>query len=216
MIGRNRGNNGGRNTNSRDSGRGNSSSRNNGGGRNANNRDNNNGIGLGRVAKSAAVATVVNRVVNNALDSRNNGSTRQGMNHDQRFNDRPGSNTPVRDIAEIRERTGASLGEAKGAYDRNNQNIEAAIRELMGHGHSTHHQQAQAITIGCPNCRTQNPEHTKFCSNCGGGLEPVRDATQPQVVQPQSVEPPGNCSGCKANLTGVTGNVCPYCRTAFR
>jgi len=179
---------------------------NNVGSRNANARGNSNsGMGLGGIVKSAVAATVASQVLGNVMD--NNDMIGGAIQQDGR-----GRNSPVRDIKEIRDRTGASLSEAKGAYDRNNQNLEAAIRELMGQGHHDANSQ-QIVTIGCPSCRTQNPEHVKFCSNCGGGLEVDTPATQPQQAESSG---PLTCAGCKANLTGVTGNVCPYCRTAFR
>ena len=41
------------------------------------------GMSLGRVAKKAAVATVVNRAINNAMDNRTNRNVNQNMGHGQ-------------------------------------------------------------------------------------------------------------------------------------
>ena len=108
------------------------------------------GMSLGRVAKKAAVATVVNRVVNNALDGRIGNDT-SGMQQ---------------------------------------------------------HVQPQTTTVVqvCPSCQSRNPDHAKFCLNCGGGFAAPQSA-------PQQATKSNNCSGCKANLMGITGNFCPYCRS---
>ena len=207
-INHNRGNNAtGRNTNTNPRGNVNV------GNRNANVRGNNNGIGLGGVAASAAVASVVNRVVNNTMQTNNQiNAMQQNMNQAQ-IGKRP---SKVRALKEITDRTGVSLSEANNAYERNNFDIEAAIRELTGLPPLDPMQSQQmAGTIGCPSCRTQNPAHAKFCSNCGGGMEPITEQQTP-AIEAQQPPVPQNCSGCKANLIGETGNVCPYCRTVFR
>jgi len=110
------------------------------------------GMSLGRVAKKAAVATVVSRAVNNAMDNRMNrnlnDNVNRGQSRQQDFNQ-------------------------------------------------------QALTNHCPSCRAANLEQAKFCLNCGTGLT---GSIQPQ--QPIST----NCSGCNADLTGINGNFCPFCR----
>ena len=113
------------------------------------------GMSLGRVAKKAAVATVVNRVVSNAMDNRMSNNNR-GMGQQQ----------PM---------------------------------------------QSQQVMMNniCPSCNSGNPQNAKFCSNCGSGFTPAQSQQQ-QAVQLN------NCPGCKANLAGVNGNFCPYCRTAIR
>ena len=63
----------------------------------------------------------------------------------------------------------------------------------------------------CPSCNSGNPQHAKFCLNCGGGFV----TAQPEQQAGQTVQPTV-CSGCKANLAGINGNFCPYCRTAIR
>lgn len=203
----NRGNNAtGRNANTNP--RGNSV-----GNRNANVRGNNNGIGLGGVAASVAVASVVNRVVNNTMQTNNQmNAMQQNMNQAQ-IEKRP---SKVRALKEITDRTGVSLSEANNAYERNNFDIEAAIRELTGLPPLDPMQSQQmAGTMGCPSCRMQNPIHAKFCSNCGGGMEPITEQQTP-AIEAQQPPVPQNCSGCKANLIGETGNACPYCRKVFR
>ena len=117
------------------------------------------GMSLGRVAKKAAVATVVNRVVNNAMDNR------IGQNFQRTQAAQPFHQQPV---------------------------------------------QQPAMTTICPSCQSGNPQHAKFCLNCGGGIS---TAASPQQEVPA---PLTACPGCKANLTGITGNFCPYCRTAIR
>ena len=115
------------------------------------------GMSLGRVAKKAAVATVVSRAVNNAMDNR--------MGHNR--------------------------------------------NQSMGQGFGGHQQPQQPVMNNiCPSCHTGNLQNAKFCSNCGSGF-----ATAQQTQQTASMT---NCPGCKANLTGVNGNFCPYCRTAIR
>ena len=113
------------------------------------------GVSLGRVAKKAAVATVVNRVVSNAMDNRMGNNNR------------------------------------------------------MLHQQPTQQQfsQSQQVVMNniCSSCNTANPQHAKFCSNCGEGF--VTAQTQKAVLS--------NCPGCKASLAGITGNFCPYCRTAI-
>ena len=113
------------------------------------------GMSLGRVAKKAAVATVVNRVVTNAMDNRMGNNNR---NH--------------------------GMGQPVG-------------------------QQQPIMNNICPSCHSGNPQNAKFCLNCGSGLA-VSQSQQQQTVQPTE------CPGCKANLAGVNGNFCPYCRTAIK
>lgn len=165
-------------------------------------RNNNSGMGLGGIVASAVAATVANQVVNNVMDQASTTQTRR---------------TPVRDIQHIREVTGASLSEAKRAYDDNNQNVEAAIFALTGQSVNQHASRPQQsmVMIACNSCRTENPQHVKFCSNCGNDMQ-LGVNEQPTVSQVEQPTEPLICSGCKANLTGVTGNVCLYCRTAFR
>ena len=115
------------------------------------------GMSLGRVAKKAAVATVVNRVVSNAMDNRVGGNN----NHNNTMQ----------------------------------QPVQRAQQPVMNNI--------------CPSCQSGNPQHAKFCLNCGSGFMTA------QPVQQQAA-PLNNCSGCKANLTGITGNFCPYCRSAIR
>lgn len=119
------------------------------------------GIGLGRVAKKAAVATVVSRVVSNAMDQRmtgNNMHLNRQMN--QNFHQQP----------------------------------------MM--------QQQPVMTRSCPSCQMNNPQNAKFCSNCGGDFNV-------QTTAQNTPTPPSACPGCKANLIGITGNFCPYCRSAI-
>lgn len=68
-------------------------------------------------------------------------------------------------------------------------------------------QQQPVMTNICPNCQSGNPQHAKFCLNCGNGF-----ATQHAQPQQQALS---NCPGCKASLAGITGNFCPYCRNAI-
>ena len=124
-------------------------------------RRRNRGMSLGRVAKKAAVATVVNRVVSNAMDNR------RGHNMNQRMN------------------------QGFGGQNMNQQPQQPAMNNI------------------CPSCHTGNPQHAKFCLNCGSGF-----SIEPQ--QTSQAVPSTNCPGCKANLTGVNGNFCPYCRSAIR
>lgn len=176
-------------------------------GRDMNTRGNNNGRGVSGLAASAVAATVVNRVVNNVMDNNNSRHvTQQGMDQIEVAN-RP---SKTRALKEIRDRTGASLSEANNAYERNHFDIEAAIRDLSG---TFSH---QVSTIECSSCRTQNASDVRFCSNCGSGMEASSHEQQPPIETAQPVSGPLTCSGCKANLTGVTENVCPYCRSAFR
>ena len=115
------------------------------------------GMSLGRVAKKAAVATVVNRAIGNAMDNRTN-NRRMNQMHQQPMHQ---------------------------------------PQQTM--------QQQPAMTAMCPSCNAANPQHAKFCSNCGEGF----------VVQAQQTTP-SSCPGCKASLAGINGNFCPYCRTAIR
>jgi len=69
-------------------------------------------------------------------------------------------------------------------------------------------QQQPVMNNICPSCNSGNPQNAKFCLNCGGGFA----TAQPQQQAAQL----NNCPGCKANLAGVNGNFCPYCRTAIR
>ena len=117
------------------------------------------GISLGRMAKKAAVATVVSRTVNNVMDNRAN----RNLGNQQNINQQP----PQQNHA--------------------------------------------AMTNMCPSCNGANPQHAKFCLNCGGGI----GAAQPASVQPQPTAPPATCSGCKASLVGINGKFCPYCRTGI-
>ena len=112
------------------------------------------GMSLGRVAKKAAVATVVSRAVNNVMDSRAGNNMSRGVQQ------------PV--------------------------------------------QPQSVMTNICPSCHTGNPQNAKFCLNCGGGFATAGSQ------QTQQAAPLNNCPGCKANLTGVNGNFCPYCRSAIR
>ena len=68
----------------------------------------------------------------------------------------------------------------------------------------------------CPSCHSENPEHASFCLSCGSGFD---DNLAPQS-EPQQEEQPRlemtNCLSCKASLIGVTGNICPYCRSGIR
>jgi len=121
------------------------------------------GMSLGRVAKKAAVATVVNRVVHNAMDNRmgqNNNRRMQQQMHQQPMQQQPLQQQPV-------------------------------------------------MTNVCPSCQSGNPQHAKFCLNCGNGF-----AAAPVQPQAQRVAP-SNCPGCKASLAGINGNFCPYCRAAI-
>jgi len=111
-------------------------------------------MSLGRVAKKAAVATVVNRVVSNAMDNRMGNNVRQQQ---------PMQQAPIQS-------------------------------------------QQMVMNSVCPSCQTANPQHAKFCSNCGSGF------ATPQAQQ----EVLSNCPGCKASLAGISGNFCPYCRAAIR
>ena len=117
------------------------------------------GMSLGRVAKKAAVATVVNRVVSNALDNRMGQQT-----------------------------------------NMNRQMHQQPMQQPMNAGQAV-------MTNICPSCQSGNPQHAKFCLNCGNGF-PV---TTPQQATPT----PTTCPGCKASLAGINGNFCPYCRTAI-
>jgi len=133
-------------------------------------------MSLGRVAKKAAVATVVNRVVSNTINNR------MGNSNDGGFNN--------------------MLGQQ--------------MEQQPMHGQ----QPVQSQQAICPNCNSGNPQHAQFCLSCGGGLATAQPVQQQQQQQ-QPVEQPqqsalSNCPGCKANLTGVTGNMCPYCRSAIR
>jgi len=65
--------------------------------------------------------------------------------------------------------------------------------------------QQQVMTKTCGSCRTNNPNEAKFCLNCGCDFN--------QAPQTQTLS---NCTGCHANLAGINGNFCPYCRTAIR
>jgi len=112
------------------------------------------GMSLGRVAKKAAVATVVSRAVNHAMDNRANRSLNSHTNREQ----------------------GMQQG-----FD------------------------PQSLTNHCPSCNAANLEHAKFCLNCGAGLT---ESIQPE----QQTSAPTNCDGCKADLTGIDGNFCPFCR----
>jgi len=176
----------------------------------------NSGMSLGRVAKKAAVATAVNRVVGNTIDNRMGRHTNnRGFNNTLGSQMQQRSSSPIRDIQEIRDRTGASLHDAKRAYERNNNNIDAAIAELTGH-----HPQQEATNF-CPNCNASNPQHAQFCLSCGGGLAAAQSQGQPMGQQPQQPVQTeqqarlSTCPGCKASLAGVTGNICPYCRSAI-
>ena len=115
------------------------------------------GMSLGRVAKKAAVATVVSRAVNNVMDQR--------------------------------------MGTGRG------RNVQTQ--------HTSVHQNTQAESLGqsCSTCQTRNPESAKFCLNCGNGFA----QTQPVQVQTQA----SSCPGCHADLTGVNGRFCPYCRSVI-
>ena len=114
------------------------------------------GMSLGRVAKKAAVATVVSRAVNHAMDNQR----AQNMNRGR------------------------------------------------GGQHMHHQPQRPATHTACLSCHTQNPQHAKFCLNCGSGLS----AGSQQTSQ---ATPLNHCPGCKANLIGINGNFCPYCRSAI-
>ena len=189
------------------------SSRGNSGGLLGGNSRNNSGMSLGRVAKKAAVATAVNRVVGNTINNRMGNTNSRGFNNTLGNQMQQSSSTPVRDIKEIRDRTGASLHDAKRAYERNYNNIDLAIAELTGHPPQ------QETTNICPNCNNGNPQHAQFCLSCGGAMADANQQQQPIGQQQQPVQPEqqrlSTCPGCKASLAGVTENVCPYCRSAI-
>ena len=120
------------------------------------------GMSLGRVAKKAAVATVVSRAVNNAMDNHASRNFNQGMNQ--------------------------------------NMNQQQPVQQ----------QPQQAMTNVCQSCNSGNPQHAKFCLNCGNGIGVVAAQATGQPAQLSS------CPGCKASLVGIEANFCPYCRTAVR
>jgi len=74
--------------------------------------------------------------------------------------------------------------------------------------HQPIHQPQAVMNNICPNCNSGNPQHAKFCLNCGGGFT--------IAGQQQQAAQPNNCPGCRADLTGINGNFCPYCRTSIR
>lgn len=82
----------------------------------------------------------------------------------------------------------------------------------QGFGGQNMNQQPQQPVMNhiCPSCNTGNPQNAKFCLNCGGGF------VLAESQQTGQASPLNNCPGCKANLTGVNGNFCPYCRSAIR
>ena len=84
-----------------------------------------------------------------------------------------------------------------------NNNMNRGTQQPVG-------QQQAAMNNICPSCNSGNPQHAKFCLNCGGGFTTTGQPQQQQAAQPN------NCPGCKANLAGINGNFCPYCRTAIR
>ncbi|MCL1990292.1 MAG: zinc ribbon domain-containing protein [Defluviitaleaceae bacterium] len=95
-----------------------------------------------------------------------------------------------------------------------NRVVNNAMDNRMGnnvnrHMHQQPVQQQPILNNICPSCNTGNPQHAKFCLNCGGGFA----TTAPQQQQAPSLS---HCPGCKANLAGITGNFCPYCRSAIR
>lgn len=113
------------------------------------------GMSLGRVAKKAAVATVVHRVVNNAMDNR---------------------------------------------IDRNmNRN------KHQGFGRQSVNSQQPIMNNSCPSCHTGNPQGAKYCLSCGE-----------EFANTQQIASVNSCPGCKANLVGVNGNFCPYCRCSIK
>lgn len=71
----------------------------------------------------------------------------------------------------------------------------------IGGGHAQGSGTAQAQTVPCAKCGTQNPAGAKFCSNCG--------ATQ-QAPQASSVE----CPSCHAQAQGGT-KFCASCGTSL-
>lgn len=96
-----------------------------------------------------------------------------------------------------------------GQRPMNNRNIHQPTRQHVQqplHQQSVQMQQQPVMNNICPSCNSANPQHAKFCLNCGGGI-----ATVAQNV----ATPPSNCPGCKASLVGINGNFCPYCRTAI-
>ena len=78
-------------------------------------------------------------------------------------------------------------------------------------------EQAETAFHICPSCHSENPQHASFCLNCGGGfdIDLNQQSAPQQEQQPQALEM-SNCPACKASLIGVTGNICPYCRSAVR
>ena len=108
------------------------------------------GMSLARVAKKAAVATVVSRTVNNVMDNRSSRNLNRNQGTQQGFNQ-------------------------------------------------------QSLTNSCPSCRAANLEQAKFCLNCGTGLTGSAPTSSQQIIQ-------SSCPGCQADLQGINGNFCPYCR----
>ena len=74
-------------------------------------------------------------------------------------------------------------------------------------------QPQQVMNNICPSCNSGNPQNAKFCLNCGSGF--AAQSAHAQPAGQQQAAPLNNCPGCKANLTGVNGNFCPYCRSAI-
>ena len=120
----------------------------------------NRGMSLGRVAKKAAVATVVNRVVNNAMNNR------------------------------------------------------AGSGSLLGGTQQQPTRQQPVMNHICPSCNAGNPQQAKFCLNCGSGFATAAQQQQMMQQEPQQTQL-STCPGCKASLAGITGNFCPYCRSAI-
>jgi len=113
------------------------------------------GMSLGRVAKKAAVATVVSRAVNNVMDNRTSRNVNTAMNRGQ--------------------------------------NMQQGFNQ-------------QQLTNHCQKCKAANLEHAKFCLNCGTGLTGSVEPQQRSTI---------TCTGCNADLTGINGNFCPYCRASM-
>lgn len=92
--------------------------------------------------------------------------------------------------------------------------VNNAMDNRMGNTHNRSMQQpiqqpAQPVMSNiCPSCQSGNPQHAKFCLNCGNGFATAQPAQQ-------QATPLTNCPGCKASLMGITGNFCPYCRSAI-
>ena len=92
--------------------------------------------------------------------------------------------------------------------NRMGNNMNRGLNQGFG-GQNMNQQPVQQPVMNniCPSCNTGNPQNAKFCLNCGSGFV--------SAEQPQQAAAPSNCPGCKANLTGITGNFCPYCRSAI-